>query len=87
MAIAGHTIERFDFFVGGGVGRESGIARRVGYRAVADEVADALERLFLTYTRSRATAESFRQWLVRIDDRAVKAILIGDPMAEAGAEY
>ena len=66
-------VEGFDFFVGGGLGRASGVAHRVGYRAKADDVGDALERLYLAYEGGRARGETVRGWCGRVGDGAVLA--------------
>jgi sulfite reductase (ferredoxin) len=77
----GTQVEGFDFFVGGGLGARSGVARRVGYRASADDVADALERLFGAYDARRDGAEPFRSWATRIGDETIRAILGGADVA------
>jgi sulfite reductase (ferredoxin) len=66
-------VEGFDFFVGGGLGRASGVAHRVGYRASADDVPDALERLFRAYEEGRERGETVRNWSNRVGD----AVLLG----------
>jgi sulfite reductase (ferredoxin) len=73
----GEQVEGFDFFVGGGIGARSGIARRVGFRAPADDVADTLERLFVAFTDGRRRGESFHGWRRRVGDDTVKAALAG----------
>jgi sulfite reductase (ferredoxin) len=73
----GAQVEGFDFFVGGGLGLRSGVARRVGYRTSADDVADALERLFGAYDARRDGAEPFRDWATRTGDESIRAILGG----------
>ena len=73
----GEQVEGFDFFVGGGIGARSGIARRVGFRAPADDVADTLERLFVAFTDGRRRGESFHGWTRRVGDDEVKAALAG----------
>jgi sulfite reductase beta subunit-like hemoprotein len=70
-------VEGFDFFVGGGLGHASGVARRVGYRAPANAVAPALERLFVGYMSRREDDESFRAWTTRVGDDAVRHVLTG----------
>jgi sulfite reductase (ferredoxin) len=82
---AGTQVEGFDFFIGGGLGADSGVARRVGYRTAADDVPDALERLFARFASSRAPGEIFRAWAARVGDAAVKAIL-AEVAGEAGGE-
>ena len=71
----GTQVEGFDFFVGGGLGANSGIARRVGFRAPADDVPDVLERLFQRFETTRAPAEIFRSWTTRLGDEQIRAIL------------
>jgi sulfite reductase (ferredoxin) len=70
------TIDGFDFFVGGGVGSGPTFAHRVGYRTSSGEVPNALERLCRRFMATRdSDAESFRSWVVRVGDAAVKAAL------------
>lgn len=83
----GAQVEGFDFFVGGGLGAGSGLAKRVGFRAPAPDVPDALERLFERFASSRARDEIFRTWAARIGDAGVKAILsetVADGAASEG---
>jgi len=71
----GTEIEGFDVFVGGGLGVNSGIARRIGFRTASEEVPDALERLFRQYDATREPAEIFRSWASRVGDKGIHAIL------------
>ena len=73
----GEQVEGFDFFVGGGIGARGGIARRVGFRVPADDVADALEQLFVAFTDGRRRGETFHGWTRRVGDERVKAVLSG----------
>jgi len=70
-------VEGFDFFVGGGLGKNSALGHRVGFRAPADEVPEVLERLFSTYVAQKEDGESIRSWTVRVGDAGVKAVLGG----------
>jgi sulfite reductase (ferredoxin) len=85
LPVNGEQIEGFDFFLGGGVGRGSSIAKRVGFRAPADDVPDALERLFVEFRSSRLPTESFRIWSSRIGDIALREILVGSRTAVGAA--
>lgn len=76
LNVDGAQVEGFDFFIGGGVGSTSAIAHRVGYRAPADSVADALTRLFTVYLREREPQETFRSWAHRAGDAEVKRALV-----------
>ena len=53
LMASGVQVEGFDFFVGG----ESGLAQRVGFRAQADDVPDALEGLFERLLQDRWPGE------------------------------
>jgi sulfite reductase (ferredoxin) len=75
----GKQVEGFDFFVGGGLGKNSTLGHRVGFRAPADDVPEALERLFSTYVAQKEDGESVRAWTGRVGDAAVKALLGGAP--------
>jgi sulfite reductase (ferredoxin) len=75
----GKQVEGFDFFVGGGLGKNSTLGHRVGFRAPADDVPEALERLFSTYVAQKQEGESVRSWTGRVGDAAVKALLGGAP--------
>ena len=68
-------VEGFDFFVGGGLGKDSAVAHRVGYRASADDVPDALERLLLAYDASHERGETVRNWSRRVGDAVVVSAL------------
>ena len=71
-------VEGFDFFVGGGLGRTSGVAHRVGYRAKADEVPDALERLFRAYEGGHERGETVRTWSNRVGDEVIATALANE---------
>ena len=73
----GVQVEGFDFFVGGGLGKNSTLGHRVGFRTPADEVPEALERLFSSYSSEKLEGESVRAWTGRVGDAGVKAILSG----------
>ena len=81
----GVQVEGFDFFVGGGLGKNSALGHRIGYRTAADLVPDALERLFEAFTAGKRAGESIRSWTGRVGDPGIKAILAGAPTAPAGA--
>ena len=81
----GAQVEGFDFFIGGGLGKNSALGHRIGYRTAADDVPDALERLFEAFTSGKQAGESIRFWTGRIGDAGIKAILTGAPTPPAGA--
>jgi sulfite reductase (ferredoxin) len=73
----GQQVEGFDFFVGGGLGKNSALGHRIGFRAAADEVPEALERLFSAYVAEKQEGDTVRAWTGRLGDAAVKAVLGG----------
>jgi sulfite reductase (ferredoxin) len=73
----GTQVEGFDFFVGGGLGKNSTLGHRVGFRAPADEVPEVLERLFSAYVAEKHDGESIRSWTSRVGDAGVKSVLGG----------
>jgi sulfite reductase (ferredoxin) len=73
----GTQVEGFDFFVGGGLGKNSTLGHRVGFRAAADEVPEVLERLFTAYVAEKHEGESIRSWTSRLGDAGVKTVLGG----------
>lgn len=81
----GEQVEGFDFFVGGGLGANRGIARRVGFRAPATQVPAALERIFRAFAADRESDETFRTWVLRTGDEGVRAILMEDITAASAA--
>jgi sulfite reductase (ferredoxin) len=74
----GKMVDAFYFCVGGSVGKYARIARQVGYRASADEVPDALERMLRGYLASRQQGEDLRAYFSRVDDEGLRAQLAGN---------
>jgi sulfite reductase (ferredoxin) len=73
----GQLVDAFYFCVGGAVGRFARTARTLGYRAAADEVPDAIERLLRGYLAVREPNEDLRSYFARIDDETLRAQLAG----------
>jgi sulfite reductase (ferredoxin) len=73
----GRLVDAFYFCVGGAVGRFARTARPLGYRAAADEVPDALERLLRGYLDTRLPEENLRAYFARMDDDSLRAQLAG----------
>ena len=59
------------------MGRFARTARPLGYRAAADEVPDAIERLLRGYLAERAPDEDLRAYFARTDDDSLRAQLAG----------
>jgi sulfite reductase (ferredoxin) len=74
----GKLVDAFYFCVGGAVGRFARTARPLGYRAAAEDVPDAIERLLRGYLADRAPGEDLRTYFARTSDDALRALLNGE---------
>ena len=70
-------VDAFYFCVGGAVGKYARTARQLGYRAAADEVPEAIERLLRGYLAAREPGEDLRAYFARTDDDSLRAQLAG----------
>ena len=73
----GQLVDAYYFCVGGGVGKHQGIARPVGYRCLADEVPDAIERLLRHYRETKDPGENLRQFFARHSVEEIRLFLAG----------
>jgi sulfite reductase (ferredoxin) len=70
--------DAYYFCVGGAVGLHQSIARPVGYRCLATEVPDAIERLLRRYLDDRLDQENLRQFFARHTDVELREFLAGE---------
>jgi sulfite reductase (ferredoxin) len=77
IELDGTTVDGFDFFLGGAVGRAPRLARRIGLRLTATDTPEALERMFRVFLESRQESERFAGWVARTGDDVVKEALAG----------
>jgi len=73
----GKLVDAFYFCVGGAVGKYARTARPLGYRAAADEVPAAIERMLRAYLSARKEGEDLRSYFARTDDDSLRAQLAG----------
>jgi sulfite reductase (ferredoxin) len=73
----GKLVDAYYFCVGGAVGKHQSIARPVGYRCVASEVPDAIERLLGNYQLLREPGENLRQFFGRHSTEEIRTFLAG----------
>jgi sulfite reductase (ferredoxin) len=73
--------DAYYFCVGGAVGLHQSIARPVGYRCLATEVPDAIERLLRRYLDYRHANENLRQFFARHSDVELREFLAGEVVA------
>ena len=77
----GQSVDAFYFCVGGAVGRYARTARPLGYRAAAEDVPDAVERLLRGYLADREPEEDLRAYFARTNDDRLRAQLAGEIVA------
>jgi sulfite reductase (ferredoxin) len=73
----GKLVDAFHFCVGGAVGKYARTSRVLGYRAAAEDVPDAIERLLRAYLADRQPEESLRAYFARNNDDSLRALLNG----------
>jgi sulfite reductase (ferredoxin) len=73
----GVAVDAFYFCVGGAVGKYARAARPLGYRAAAEDVPGAIERLLRGYLADRGLGEDLRAYFARTDDDSLRAQLAG----------
>ena len=71
----GKLQDAWSFALGGALGVHAGLARTVNYRCLSDEVPEALERLFGTYLKTRASDQNLRAWFAARSNDELRAIL------------
>ena len=73
----GQSVDAFYFCVGGAVGKYARTARPLGYRAAAEDVPAAIERMLRAYLAARTEGEDLRAYFARTDDDSLRAQLAG----------
>lgn len=73
----GGLVDAFFFCVGGAVGRKAHAARPLGYRAAAEDVPAAIERLLRGYLAVRAEGEDLQSYFARSSNEDLRAQLMG----------
>jgi sulfite reductase (ferredoxin) len=80
LKIDGALVDAYYFCVGGALGAGESVARPIGLRVPATEVAAAIERLLRAYLAERRPGETFRTFAARHDDATLRALLAGGPI-------
>ncbi|MGH7300892.1 MAG: nitrite/sulfite reductase, partial [Candidatus Rokuibacteriota bacterium] len=81
VKVDGRLVDAYYFCVGGAVGKHQVVARPIGYRIPAPEVAGAVERLLRAYLAERRPGQSFRAFCARHTDDDLRAFLAGAEVA------
>jgi len=76
----GRLQDAYYFCVGGAVGKHQGVARATGYRCLASDVPDAIERLLRSYMELRLPGENLRQFFGRFGETQIREFLAGLPV-------
>jgi sulfite reductase (ferredoxin) len=76
--VDGALVDAYYFCVGGGVGRHQSVARPIGLRLPATEVAPAIERLLTVFLAERRAGENFRRFAARHTDEELRVLLAGE---------
>ena len=77
----GRMLDAYYFCLGGAVGLHQSIARPIGYRCLATEVPEAIERLLRQYLDARGPHENLRQFFARHSDVELREFLAGEFVA------
>jgi sulfite reductase (ferredoxin) len=77
----GKLTDAYYFCLGGAMGQHAGFARPVGYRCLATDVPESIERLLSQYLASRSHDENLRQWFARHTNDELRAHLAGELIA------
>src|SRR6267378_2938582 len=83
MKVDGHLVDAYYFCLGGALGLHQTTARPVGYRCLATEVPEAIERLLRQYLAARQLDrpdQNLRQFFARHSDTQLREFLAGEPV-------
>lgn len=78
IKVDGRMQDAYYFCLGGAVGLNQSIARPVGFRCLATEVPEAIERLLRRYLLDGRPGENLRRFFARHSDSDLRAFLAGD---------
>jgi sulfite reductase (ferredoxin) len=77
MKVNGQMMDAYYFCLGGAVGLHQSVARPVGYRCLATEVPEAIERLLRSYLAHGDAGENLRHFFARHSDAELRDYLAG----------
>jgi sulfite reductase (ferredoxin) len=77
IKVNGQMMDAYYFCLGGAVGLHQSIARPVGYRCLASEVPEAIERLLRRYLAHGDAGENLRHFFARHSDAELRDYLAG----------
>jgi len=77
IKVGDRMLDAYYFCLGGALGLHQAVARPIGYRCLASEVPDAIERLLRRYLAEREPAENLRAYFSRHNDVELREYLAG----------
>ena len=77
----GALVDAYYFCVGGAIGEHARAARPIGYRAAAEDVPQAIERLLQGYEQQRNAGENLRSYFNRTSDEDLRSLIAGAVVA------
>ncbi len=80
MKVDGRLVDAYYFCLGGALGLHQATARPVGYRCLATEVPEAIERLLRHYLSARQPDQNLRQFFAGHTDTQLREFLAGEPV-------
>src|SRR6202795_4442430 len=80
MKVDGRLVDAYYFCLGGALGLHQATARPVGYRCLATEVPDAIERLLRQYLAAREPDQNLRKFFASHTDTQLREFLAGEPV-------
>ena len=78
LKVNGQMEDAYYFCLGGALGLNQAIARPVGYRCLATEVPEAIERLLRRYLANGRPGENLRRFFARHSDAELRNFLAGE---------
>ena len=78
LKVNGKLTDAYYFCVGGGVGKHQAIGRPVGYRCLASEVPESIERVLRQYQTFKFPGENLREFFARHEKDDIRAWLAGE---------
>jgi sulfite reductase (ferredoxin) len=77
LKVNGSMVDAYYFCLGGALGLNQGVARPVGYRCLATEVPESIERLLRRYLAESSAGENLRHFFARHTDAELRDYLAG----------
>jgi len=84
---AGKLMDAYYFCVGGAIGKHQNIARPIGFRCLAEEVPDAIERLLRHYLQARGADENLRQFFARHSPEELRTFAAGTAVSAVERDF